>query len=39
MTQTYFSSNRYSKSKLERSVPLYHVFELIDDTILEACHK
>jgi len=36
---TYFSTNRYSKSKLDNKVPLYHVFESIDDTILEACHK
>jgi hypothetical protein len=36
---TYFSTKRYSKSKLDNKVPLYHIFESLDDSIFEVCHK
>ena len=39
MTSTYFSTNRYSKSKLERSVPLYLFFQSLDDILYEVYKK
>ena len=36
---TYFSTNPYAESKLDNKVPLYDIFESIDDAILEVCQK
>ena len=36
---THFSITPYNESKLDNKVPLYDIFESIDDTILEVCHK
>jgi hypothetical protein len=36
---TNFSNERYNKSKLKEKVPLYSLFETIDDTVFEVFNR